>query len=138
MPSAITYRQPAAAARLLLSWGLAWVLLVGLLGAWTQARATSGTVGASELSYFMPAEDAGDMRTSAQADSGPAGLACSKPAELKATTTDLVPNEVSDKDVHSCVLLWLTLPQAIPAQGPPIELPQTVREPLLRPPALLG
>jgi len=117
---------------------LAFVLLVGLLGAWTQVQATSRTSSTSELSYFMPAEGAGDMSTTAQADSAWAGVSCGKPSELKTTNADLVLNEVSDKDVHSCVVLWLTLPQAVPAQGPQIDLPQTVREPLLRPPARLG
>lgn len=138
MSSPRSCRQPTAAPRPFLSWGLVWVLLFGLFGAWTQVQAANWTSGASELSYFMPAEEAGDMGTSAQADSAWAGVSCGKPSELKTTTADLVLNEISDKDVHSCVVLWLTLPQAVPAQGPQIELPQTVREPLLRPPARLG
>ncbi len=139
MSRPISCQQTAAAPRLLLLGGLFFVVLLGLLGAWTQAQAASLAYGASELSYLMPAEGSEDMGAGVQADSAPAGLmSCIKPAGLKVKAADLRPGEVSDKDVHSRIVLWLTLPQAAPAQGPQSVLPQTVREPLLRPPARLA
>ncbi|MDP3701145.1 MAG: hypothetical protein Q8R72_09600 [Hylemonella sp.] len=138
MPSPLSFRQPAAAPRLLLLGALVFVVLLGLLGAWTQAQAASLTEGTSELSHFMPAEGGGDMGTGVQADKAPTGLSCLKPAAFKSTAADFRPSEVSDKDVHSRVVSWMSLPQAVPAQAPQPGLAQTVREPLLRPPARLG
>ncbi len=134
-------RQPAAARRPALYWGLLLVLLAGLLWTWTQARAADApaTLGEpSELSHFLPVDGLDHVDNSPGAgEVGPA-LSCRKPAPAKTTVADLVLNEISDKDVQSRAGLWPALPQAVPQPGPQPELPLTVREPLLRPPARLG
>jgi hypothetical protein len=111
------------------------VLLAGLLWTGTQAQAADAPAIASELSHFLQAELSEDVAGAGEADPHPS---CRKPAPSKSLVTDLVFNEMSDKDMQSRAGLWLALPQVVPLPVPQPALPQTAREPLLRPPAPLG
>jgi hypothetical protein len=121
---------------------LALVLLVTGFMSWSWAR-TSIPMGKSEMVYFMSLAGA-DTLGSAFEPAGPAVrsaaqvLTCSLPQLTGTPTIDQVYTEIADQDIPSCPDLWLALMQGVPAQGPQPELPQTERQPLLRPPARLG
>jgi hypothetical protein len=122
-----------------------WLVLVllatGFLS-WFWARPAM-PAGHSELTYFMPRASALAQGTAFEpATSAPQITAqapiCGKPLLTSTPTLDQVFNEIADQDIPSCTGLWLALLQGAPAQGPQPELPQTERQPLLRPPARLG
>lgn len=118
------------------------VLLAGLFWFWAQAHAAPAPlveVSHDEMVYWVMADTQHeDIESTDSALSSAMGQICRKPAPAKTTVADLVLNEISDKDVQSRAGLWPALPQAVPQPGPQPELPLTVREPLLRPPARLG
>ena len=91
-----------------------------------------------EMAYWvMSDQEEEDIEPSESALSPARDLICRKPAPYK-PGADQVLNEIADQDIPSCPGLWLALMQGVPAQGPQPELPQTERQPLLRPPARLG
>ncbi len=118
------------------------VFLAGLLWSWSQAHAAPAALleaSHAEMVYWTMADTQDEgIESSESALSSAPGLICRKPAPAKTTVADLVLNEIADKDVQSCAGLALALPQAPPLPGLQPELPQTVREPLLRPPARRG
>lgn len=117
------------------------VVLAGFFWSWAQAHAAPAPLlelGHGEMVYWVmtdPQEE--NVETTESALSPAMGLSCRKPAPAKTMVADLVLNEIADKDAQSCAGLALALPQAPPLPGLQPELPQTVREPLLRPPAVL-
>ncbi|MFZ5567426.1 MAG: hypothetical protein ACOY95_10520 [Pseudomonadota bacterium] len=91
-----------------------------------------------EMAYWvMSDQEEEDIEPSESALSPARDLICRKPAPYK-PGADQVLNEIADQDIPSCPGLWLALMQGIPALEPQPELPQTERQPLLRPPARLG
>ena len=125
--------------------GLGWalVLLFGLLWSWTQAQAQPVVVqalGSSELSYFWLQESSeASVLLDAQETSRTTGYACLKPPSLKCQAAKLILNEIADHQYpQSREELWLAMPQTFPVQEPQPALPHIARQPLLRPPALLG
>lgn len=118
------------------------VLLAGFFWSWALAHAAPAPlleVSHDEMVYWVMADTQDQGIEPTESALSPAmGLICRKPAPAKTTVADLVLNEIADKDVQSCAGLALALPQAPPLPGPQPELPLTVREPLLRPPARLG
>ena len=123
---------------------LALVLLAGLLwsGAQTQAEPVALPMVSSEVSHFWPQQETEATEAIVVTDAreaGRNGYACVKPPHLKCLAADLILNEIADhQNAQSRLGLWLVTPQAIPAQAPQPALPHIARQPLLRPPALLG
>ncbi len=116
------------------------LLLAGLCWSWAQAHAAPAPLDISddETVYWAMADaQVEDIEPSESALSPARDLICRKPAPYK-PGADQVFNEIADQDLLSCPGRWMALPQGIPAQGPQPELPQTERQPLLRPPARLG
>lgn len=117
------------------------LLLAGLFWAWTQAHAAPAHLldaSDDETVYWAMADVEGeDIEPGESALSPARDLICRKPAPYKPRADKLL-NEMADQDLPSCVALWMTLPNGIPAQGPQPVLSQAEREPLLRPPARLG
>lgn len=141
------HRQPPALQFITRSWPgwhgwLAFVLLATGLMSWSWARAAmpdgpremvhvmSQTGAVAPESAFENASPA--MQSTAQIPS------CRLPQLTSTPTIDQILAEIADQDVPSCPGLWLALLQGAPTQGPQPELPQTERQPLLRPPARLG
>lgn len=124
--------------------GLGWalVLLVGLLWSWSQVQAQPAlqSLGSSELSYFWPQETSeASVLLDAREASRTTGYACLKPPSLKCQAAKLILNEIADHQYpQSREELWLAMPQVFPVQEPQPALPHVARQPLLRPPALLG
>ncbi len=141
------HRQPPVLQFTTRSWPgwyawLAFVLLATGLMSWSWARA-GVPAGQSELAYFM-SQAGTDAPGSAFESASPVLRStaqipnCRLPQLTSAPTIDQIPAEIADQDIPSCPGLWLALLQGAPAQGPQPELPQTERQPLLRPPARLG
>lgn len=114
------------------------VLLAGFFWSWTQAHAASAPQLelSNEASVYWVMADAEeeDIEPSESALSPARDLLCRKPAPYKPGADPLL-NEIADQDVPSCPGLWLALMPGVPALEPQPELPQTERQPLLRPPA---
>lgn len=121
------------------------LLLGGLFWAWAWAWAWAQVasvpqleVSDAETAYWAMADaEDEDIEPSESALSPTGDLICRKSAPYK-PGADQVLKEIADQDLPSCPGLWLALLQGIPAQGPQPELPQTERQPLLRPPKRLG
>ena len=121
---------------------LAFVLLAMGCLSWSWARAAM-PAGQSELVYFMSqagtdAPGSAFETTSPVLQSTAQTPSCSLPQLTSTPTIDQILAEIADQDIPSCPGLWLALLQGVPTQGPQPELPQTERQPLLRPPARLG
>lgn len=123
---------------------LALVLLVGLLWSWSQAQAQAAEpmLDSSEFSHFWPQTEteANEAVVTTDAhEAGRNGYACIKPPSLKCLAADLILNEIADhQNAQSFEELWLAMPQTSPVQEPQPALPHVVRQPLLRPPAVLA
>ena len=123
--------------------GLGWVLvlLVGLLWSWSQVQAQSAALplGSSELSYFWPQETAEAYAALNARGVDRKAYACVQPPSLKCQAAKLILNEIADHQYpQSHEELWLAASQTVPVQQPQPALPHIARQPLLRPPALLG
>lgn len=123
---------------------LALVLLAGLLWSWSQAQAQPAEylLDPSELSHFWPQAETEETEAIAATDAheaGRNGYACIKPPHLKCLAADLILNEIADhQNAQSREELWLAMPQTPPVPEPQPVLPHVARQPLLRPPAVLG
>ncbi len=123
---------------------LALALLAGLL--WVsspaQAQPVLQPLGSAELSHFWPDEETEATEAIVVTDAheaGRNGYACVKPPSLKCLAADLILNEIADHQyAQSLRGLWLAMPQIFPVQEPQRALPHLARQPLLRPPAVLG
>ena len=120
---------------------LALMLLTGAFWGGTLAQPQAVPLAyeaGGEMAYWVMSDLEEEDIEPGESALGPAGgLICRKPAPYK-PGADQVLNEIADQDIPSCPDLWLALMQGVPAQGPQPELPQTERQPLLRPPARLG
>lgn len=141
------HRQPPVlqfATRLWPAWHgwLAFVLLATGCMSWSWARAAMPE-GSREMVQVMSQTGAGApgsafetarpvLQSTAQTPN------CSLPQLTSTPTIDQILAEIADQDIPSCPGLWLALLQGAPTHGPLPELPQTERQPLLRPPARLG
>lgn len=120
---------------------LALVLLAGLLWSWSQAQARTAEplLDESELSHFWPHEVTEAIVATDAHEAGRNGYACIKPPHLKCLAADLILNEIADhQNAQSREELWLAMPQTYPVLEPQPALPYIARQPLLRPPAVLG
>ncbi len=117
------------------------LLMGGLFWSWSQAYAAPVPlleVSHEEMVYWAMADVEDEEVEPGESALSPArDLMCRKPASYK-PGVDQVFNEIADQDIQYCPGLWLALMQGVPAQWPQPELPQTERQPLLRPPARLG
>ncbi len=124
--------------------GLGWVLvlLVGLLWSWSQAQAQTAALplDSPELSYLLwPQETAEAYAALNDRGADRKAYACVKPPSLKCQAAKLILNEIADHQYPQAhEELWLAMPQTVPVQAPQPALPHIARQPLLRPPALLG
>lgn len=118
---------------------LALLLMAGLFWCALQAQAASlSGADEGEMAHWVLADlGVEDIEPTEPALAPSRDLICRKPVPYK-PGTDLVLNEIADQDVPSCLVLWPSLPQAVPASEPQPEFPQAERQPLLRPPARLG